>query len=49
MIAVVKRRDIVKIIGLLLLAVFLTAAVGASGTAQVFLGKSIRRVPVYCV
>lgn len=49
MIAVVKRRDLVKIICTVLLTAFLSAALGASGVAQVFLGKSGRRVPVYCV
>ncbi len=49
MIAVVRRKDIVRVVCVLLLAVFLTAAVGASGTAQVFLGQSTRRVPVYSV
>lgn len=49
MFLVLKRKDIVKVTAILIVAVFLAAAVGASGTAHVFLGRSNRRVPVYSV
>lgn len=49
MIFVIKRKDILKVISILLVTVFLVVALGVSGAVQVVTGGGERRIPVYKV
>ncbi len=45
----VKRKNIVEIISILIIAIVLISTIAVTSTASVFFNKTSRKIPVYCV